>query len=255
MTKIKTEVLTIDSNNVEKRGFFCLMSRKKCNGYQQKKGWLMERFREGLVIQMLSLPERGFIEYTPAEYAFRKVSSQGYLFIHCLWIVGKSKGKGFAKQLLQECISAAKQGKYKGVAVLAKEGNWLISPKLFLANGFTVCDRVPPYSLLVLPFQKTAAPQICRNGLLPPIRQPQASAKITLYTAHQCPYLDDACSSFCQYAQSTGRECDVALLNSAADVRQYAPSPYGVYGAAADGFLLTDTYLLEKNFGKVFVKI
>lgn len=42
---------------------------------------------------MLELPERGFIEYLPGEHAWRAVHADGYLFIHCLWVVGKSKGK------------------------------------------------------------------------------------------------------------------------------------------------------------------
>ncbi len=66
--------------------------------------WLKKRFDEGLKIKMLELPERGFIEYIPGEYAWRCVDAKGYMFIHCLWVVGKSKGKNFGELLLNECI-------------------------------------------------------------------------------------------------------------------------------------------------------
>jgi hypothetical protein len=36
--------------------------------------------------------ECSFIEYIPGEQAWRAVHADGYLLIHCLWVVGKSKG-------------------------------------------------------------------------------------------------------------------------------------------------------------------
>jgi hypothetical protein len=95
-------IIDVTADNFEETGFFCLMSRRKSEGYQRKLRWLHERFDEGLRIKMLDLSEggRGFIEYIPGEYAWRPVEASGYLFIHCLWVVGKSKGNGYAKLLL-----------------------------------------------------------------------------------------------------------------------------------------------------------
>jgi len=104
-------IIDVNQDNVSETGFFCCMSKRKSAGYRRKLRWLEARFAEGLRIRMLDLSQggRGFIEYIPGEYAWRPVEAAGYLFIHCLWIVGKSKGKGFAKLLLDECIADARR--------------------------------------------------------------------------------------------------------------------------------------------------
>ncbi len=61
------EIIDVHSENVDKTGFFCFMSKRKSEGYQRKLRWLKGRFAEGMRIKMLALPERGFIEYIPGE--------------------------------------------------------------------------------------------------------------------------------------------------------------------------------------------
>lgn len=82
----------VTAENVDKTGFFCKMSGKKTPGYQRKLAWLKQRFAEGLDIRMLGEGERGFIETIPGEHAWRAINAEGYLVIHCLWVVGHSKG-------------------------------------------------------------------------------------------------------------------------------------------------------------------
>lgn len=88
------EILEVTAENVEKNGFFCYMSKKKSEGYRRKLNWLKSRFAEGLRIKMLALPDRGFIEYIPGERAWRAVHADGYLLIHCLWVVGCGQIQG-----------------------------------------------------------------------------------------------------------------------------------------------------------------
>jgi hypothetical protein len=101
------KIIEVNAENVEKTGFFCFMSKRKSEGFQRKLRGLKDRFAEGMRIKMFELPERGFIEYLPGEYAWRAVNASGYMFIHCLWVVGKSRGKGLAGILLDECIKDA----------------------------------------------------------------------------------------------------------------------------------------------------
>jgi ribosomal protein S18 acetylase RimI-like enzyme len=129
---MKTIDVTLD--NVDQTGFFCLMSRRKSVGYLRKLRWVKARFEEGLQIKMLDLSEggRGFIEYTPGEFAWRPVEALGYLFIHCLWVVGNSRGKGYAKLLLDECLADAQRCGARGVAMVTSECNWLLGKRLLL---------------------------------------------------------------------------------------------------------------------------
>ena len=94
---LKDESLLIDvkEDNVSATGFFCCMSKRKSQGYRRKLDWLRLRFAEGIKIKMLGQGQRGFIEYLPGEYAWRPVNADGFMMIHCLWVVGKSKGKKY----------------------------------------------------------------------------------------------------------------------------------------------------------------
>jgi len=112
------QLIEVNEGNVTETGFYCYMSKKNTEGYRRKLNWLKTRFAEGLKIKMLKLPERGFIEYIPGEYAWRPVDAKGYMFIHCLWVVGRSKGKGLATVLLNECIKDAQKEGMKGVAMI-----------------------------------------------------------------------------------------------------------------------------------------
>ena len=56
------KIIDVNETNVDSRGFFCYMSKKKSIGYQRKLAWLKNRFAEGLRIRILELPDRGFIE-------------------------------------------------------------------------------------------------------------------------------------------------------------------------------------------------
>lgn len=106
--------IDVGTGTVDKTGFFCFMSMKKSEGYQRKLRWLKDRFAEGMRIKMLAMPERGFIEYIPGEHAWRAVHTDGYMFIQCLWVVGKSKGKGFSGALIDACVADSRKQRMKG---------------------------------------------------------------------------------------------------------------------------------------------
>ena len=104
------EIITVDADNVDRHGFFCYMSKRKAPGYAQKCAWLAARFAEGLKLHMVHETGGrtvGFIEYIPGEFAWRVVHAPGYLVIHCLWVVGKGKGKGFGTASLAPCWTAS----------------------------------------------------------------------------------------------------------------------------------------------------
>ena len=238
-------VLGVDAGNVDSLGFFCYMSKKKSVGYQKKLGWLKARFAEGMKIKLLELPERGFIEYIPGEYAWRTLAAPGYLVIHCLWVVGKSKGKGYAKKLLDECLRDAEETGKNGVAMLTSEKNWLVSKKLFVARGFeTVAQAEPAFSLMVKRFGDAELPTLLDNRDAVCRRHPRG---LTLFRSDQCPYIEDAISNAVAVAEKAGVEWHVVDLTSAAEVRELSPFPFGTFGMVLNGQPLSYHYLLEKD--------
>ena len=141
------ELITVNADNVDQQGFFCYMSKRKSPGYRQKREWLAARFAEGLKLHMIhEIGGRtvGFIEYIPGEYAWRAVHAPGYLVIHCLWVVGKGKGKGYGTHLIQTCLEDARAQNKHGVVMVTSDGVWLAKKAIFLKNGFEEVDQAPP---------------------------------------------------------------------------------------------------------------
>ncbi len=114
------QFVTVDAGNVAQYGFFCQKSRRKSPGYRQKLEWLQERLAEGLRIHIAyeNGHQVGFIEYIPGELAWRAVRAGGYMVIHCLWGIGRSKGQGIGSRLVGMCLEAARE---KGLSARAVE--------------------------------------------------------------------------------------------------------------------------------------
>jgi len=237
-------IVDVNAGTVEQTGFFCYMSKRKSEGFQQKLQWLKARFSEGMRIKMLELPERGYIEYLPGEYAWRSVNAQGYMFIHCLWVVGKSKKKGYAGTLLDECINDAEDAGKKGVAMLTSERVWLVGKKVLLKHGFESAAQEPPFDLMVKRFGQADPPSFTGDW--------EAKARrlgdgLTVIRSPQCPYIPDATDTVLKTARELGITCQVVELKSSQEIREKAPSPYGVFSIVYNGRLLSYHYLLPKD--------
>ncbi len=239
------EIIEVTGDNVDKTGFFCFMSKKKSEGYQRKLRWLKDRFPEGMRIKMLALPERGFIEYIPGEHAWRAVHADGYMFIHCLWVVGKSKGQGFGSALLDACIADAKRQRMKGVAMVTSEQVWLAGRRILDQHGFDCVDTAPPaFSLMVKKFGKHPSPSFAGAWS----DKAKAFGKgLTVIRSDQCPYIVDAANAAVAAAAKAEVKCRVVELQSREDIMQRSPSVYGAFGLVLDGKLLSYCYQLEKD--------
>ncbi|MFA9454386.1 MAG: GNAT family N-acetyltransferase, partial [Candidatus Aminicenantaceae bacterium] len=227
------------------------MSKRKTEGFQNKLEWLKARFAEGMRIKMLELPERGFIEYLPGEYAWRSVNAPDYMFIHCLWIVGKSKNQGFAGALMQECFRDAKAAGKIGVAMLASEGNWLMGKKALVKHGFVSAAKESPFTLMVKRFGQADPPSFTGGW---EEKAGRFGAGLTVIRTAQCPYIPDATDTVLEVARELGISSRVVELKSSEEIREKAPSPYGVFNIVYDGRLLSYHYLLPKDMKAALIK-
>jgi GNAT superfamily N-acetyltransferase len=245
------EVITVDGSNVDDHGFFCYKSKPESQGYQNKMHWLRQRFAEGLRIKILYENGRsaGFIEYMPGEHSWRVVEAPGYLVVHCLWVVGRGKEKGFGSRLLQECFADAKrQGKH-GVAMVSSRGNWLANEKVLLKNGFASLGSAPPsFSLLAKKAQAGPEPAFPQDW---EERLGYYSSGVTIVYTDQCPYMPDAVQQAVDAFAARGIEAKVVKLESSAEVRAKSPTAYGVFGIVCDGRLLTYHYLGRKELRRL----
>jgi len=242
------EIITVDGTNVAEEGFFCYKSKPKSAGYQQKLAWLKPRFAEGMRIKILYEGSRsvGFIEYTPGEFAWRAVEAPNYLLIHCIWVVGKGKKKGYGSRLLGECAKDARQRQKHGVAMVTSSRHWLAGKKLFLQNGFEVVGQAPPsFELLVKRFDDAAPlpafPQDWDE------RASRYGSGLTVIHADQCPYINDAIKQYLELAEEKSVEAQVIKLESSQELRDTAPSAYGVFNVVYNGRLVTYHYMGKKE--------
>jgi L-amino acid N-acyltransferase YncA len=246
MSKIsKAEIITVESSNAEETGFFCFMSKRKSEGYLRKLAWVKARLKEGMRIKMLKLPERGLIEYIPGEKAWRAIKAEGWMVIHCLWVVGKSKGKGLGAALLAECVKDAQKAGMFGVAMVTSQGNWLAGKALFEGLGFEAVDTAPPsFTLMVKKLKPGPLPSFPRDWTARAERYGQG---LTIISSDQCPYHPDAVRILLEAAAKKKIKTRVVEFRTARDVQTRSPSPYGVFNIINNGKLLGHHYMLEKD--------
>jgi L-amino acid N-acyltransferase YncA len=127
---------TIDGSNVDRYDFFCYKSKPKTPGYRQKREWLSGCLSEGLRLKIIYEGNRsaGFIEYAPGESSWRAVQAAGYMVIHCMWVVGSGKGKGYGSRLLEQVISEVQSKGMFGVAVVSGASTLAGEERLFLTQ-------------------------------------------------------------------------------------------------------------------------
>ncbi len=255
---VEYEIIDISPSNVDEYDMFCKKSKKKEDGYQQKLEWFHERFKEGLRMKVLyvndggKMTSRAFSEYIPGEYSWRAVHAPGHMLIHCHWVIGKWKKKGFGTMLLNACISDAKQAGMNGVATVTSDMNWLTGKKLFLKNGFDLVDTAPPgFELLVKQFKDVALPSFPKDW---DERLKSYGEGLTVVFTKQCPYLPDATKLILEAANEVGVKARAVELKSAADIHERAPSAYGVYSIVYNGQLLSHYYIKKEKLIELLEK-
>jgi GNAT superfamily N-acetyltransferase len=242
-------IITVTEETVETHGFFCKMSARKSQAWQDKRAWLRARFAEGLQLRLLGDGERGFVEFIPGRHAWRAIEgAEDFVVIHCLWVVGKSKGKGHSTALLDEVEAWARQNGFRGVAALTSSGNWLIAPGVLERRGYRVAETATPgFALLVRAFEPGPEPRL--SGGWEDKARALGPGLVVLRSA-QCPYLEDAAANARAAAEKLGLRFSDRIIETAQDVRRLSPTPYGVFALVLDGVLISSTYLLEKDILK-----
>lgn len=240
------EILTITADTVERYGFFCKMSARNSAAWQAKRTWLLDRFAEGLQLRLLGDGERGFVEFMPGAKSWRAIDgAEDFAVIHCLWVVGKSKGRGFAKALMDEVEAWAQNAGYRGVAALTGTGNWLISPGVLEHRGYASVDRAEHgFELTVKSFSGGPMPRLSGGWHA---KAEACGPGLTVLRSAQCPYLEDAAAHARSAADKLGLAFTDRVIATAEELRALSPSPYGTYALVHDGKLLSYHYLLEKQ--------
>jgi ribosomal protein S18 acetylase RimI-like enzyme len=246
---------TIDASNVDRYGFFCYKSKPKTAGYRQKRVWLENTMADGLRLKIIYEGSRsaGFIEYAPGEYSWRAVHAGRYLVIHCMWVVGSGKGKGYGSRLLDLVTGEAESMGAYGVVNVSSSSTWLARKGFFLKHGFEVVDHAPPsFELLVKrlgPGPLPSFPDDWANRLR---RFPDG---LVVYHSGQCPYHAMFVNSLGNATHQMGLPFQTVELKSSWEARTLSPSAYGVFGVVYNGLLLSYRPMGGKTLRQMVEKI
>jgi hypothetical protein len=196
----------------------------------------------------------GYIEYVAGEHAWRAVNSEGYMFIHCIYIQWRRcKGKGFGTLLIKECVKDAKKADMNGVAVVTHEGAFMAGKELFLKNGFEEVDKaLPDFSLLVKKFKKSS-PTPSFKGQWDKKRK-KFGKGLTIITSGQCPQNVKMVNDITEIARERyGIEPRIVVYESYRQA-QNAPWPYAVSGVLYDDKLVADHPISGTRFRLIMEK-
>lgn len=233
------KIIDINEKNIDESELFCKKTKKKLAGYQNKLKWIKERFKEGLKYKVLVVKEgnketsRGMIEYIPGEYNWRGINADGWMVIHCIWVVGKYKKKGYGSQLIELALKDAKKLGLKGiVGMTAEKGGWLPKKNIYENLEFELVDKMAPYfSLYAKGFTKDAP-----KPKFHPISEKKLKkydSGVVVFYSDQCPYIVDLVDEVKELPKTN--QLELIKVESCKDAQENGIYPYGTYCVICNG--------------------
>ncbi len=246
------KIINVTPENAEEHSFFCIKNTKE-PGFHAKLDWLTLRQKEGLKLKVIYANDGkqvGFIEYIPAEYAWRPVEANGWFFIHCIMVYpNKYRHTGTASELINEAIRDAKKTDKIGVCTMTSQGPWMATKKIFTNMGFEKADSRGRFELMALRLkQSSLSPQIIdwESKLF------KFEGWHLLY-ADQCPWHEKGVKALIKSASDKGVKLKVKKIKSSKEAKQM-PSGFGVFALVHDGILLEDHYISKRRFDTIIEK-
>ncbi len=249
---METKIHIVTPENLQKESLFCAKNPKK-EEFKAKEAWFKQQFKHGLRLCILREGDRpiGYIEYTPAEFAWRPVKAPGYFFIHCMYTYSnKDKGKGMASQLVQYVLGDAKEKLKNGVAVFSSKGSWMADKRIFEKNGFEKADSLDRYELMVFKH-------------LPDADDPEFidwTQRTTDYQGwhlsytDQCPWHLKSVRDIQTIAKEQSINLQVKKLETHLEA-QASPSGFGGFNLIHNGRLLADHYISGTRFKNILKEV
>ncbi len=248
MTTRTAEFVHLTAANVEREHICCAIAGKEHQeGVDRKKSFLLSAFGRDLVFRKFDVRGKVFVEYAPAEAAWRPVLAPGYLVIHCLWVSGRYKGRQLGRELLQHCIDQA--GEYRGVVAVSGSSPYLTDTRFYLHHGFEAVERTETGFDLVCFKATEDAPlprfaENARRGIVP------EDDGVHFEYAFQCPFVPDCLRKMSAAAREFDLPVSTRELTSVECVRS-AASPFGTFGVFLHGRFITHELMSANKFRKL----
>lgn len=240
--------IDLTPSNLRQEHICCAIAGKQHQeGVARKKAFLARGFESGLVFRKLDVRGKVFVEYAPAEHAWKPVVAPGYLVIHCLWVSGRYKGGGLGRDLLQHCLADSRD--FHGVVAVTGRSPYLTDTRFFLHHGFEVLERTDTGFDLVC-YREGADPapprfaDSARRGTV------SEDSGVHFEYVHQCPFVPGCVAEMSDVARVFDLAVTARELTTPAQA-QTAASPFGTFGAFLRGRLLTHELMSGNKFRKL----
>ncbi len=240
------QILEVTPENVSELGFYCVRNSKSA-GHKAKLTWFLRNYEKGLKIKIAadgSGKQLGFIEYIPAEHAWRPVVAPGWFFIHCIAVLSKeNRKKTLGSELLHSCLDDALNSGKQGVCTMTSKGPWVANNSLFIQNGFVVSEELDRFELMSKSLTNSDSKPQFINWL---DKQKKLKGWHLIYS-DQCPWHEKSVTVLSDEAKIQGINLNVTRLANAKEA-QHAPSGFGTFSLIKDGQLLADHYISRTRF-------
>ena len=242
-------IIDVNSANIDEAGIYCIKNNSS-PGSKAKISWCRLSDNRNLKIKIALDSDKkqlGFIEYTPAESAWRPIEAKGYLFIHCIGIFGRdARGKNIGLSLIKECEKDARSLNKSGVCVMTSKGPWIADKRIFEKDGYKKVDELDRFELMVKKFNtQSPVPRLINWRE----KQKQYQGWNLIYS-DQCPWHDKSVSDLKEAAKDFGINLKLSKITTSSDAKK-APSGFAVFSLIRDGRLLEDHYLSKTRFNNI----
>lgn len=251
-------IIKLNNNNIGNEHICCAIADKKCNeSYEQKKQWLRKEFGHGYSFYRLDARAKVFIEYCDAEKAWVPIEAPNHLFIGCMWVSGKYKGKGYAKALLQKAVDEANELGKDGLVTIVgtKKFHFMNDTKWLLKQGFEEVEKLPyGFSLLVKKLNAQAKSPKFKQS----VETGECANKddLTVFFTNRCPFSEyHVTHLLTEVVKNRNLNVEVIKLETLEDA-QNAPTPATIFSLFYNGkFVTTDiSVCMESRFDKIVKK-
>lgn len=240
------KIVNLTPENAFEHSFFCIKNTKE-QGFKAKLDWFEKRVNEGLKVKVIYADDGkqiGFIEYVPAEFAWRPIKANGFLFIHCIMVYpNKYRESGAATSLIDDCIAEAKEKGLNGVCTFTSQGPWIATKKLFQKSGFKKIAKKGRFELMVLKFKADATDP----AFIDWETELQKYKGWNLLYADQCPWHTKGVDALVKSASEKGLYLKLKKISTSAEAKKM-PAGFGVFALVKDGKLLEDHYISKRRF-------
>lgn len=248
------EYIQITKDNIEHEHICCALGAKQYEkAVLEKKKWLTARMDEGLVFYRLNERAKVFIEYLPAEMAWSPIQAPNYMYINCLWVSGKYKNSGHAKQLLEHCKKDAMLRGMDGLVHITGKNKlpYLSETRFFAHLGFKLADQAEPYfQLMTLTWNDRAVKPYFKEQM----KTPSIEEGIAIYYTAQCPFAVGILEDLREVARIKKTPFQVHRIETKEEA-QHAPTIWTTFGLFYNGKFITHEIMSPNKFEKLLTKL